>query len=293
MPSKWTESEFSSSNCIFFVYNISCVKREQKRCGMEIHDQISRITISEMETSDSKCNVVSVFPTEEFSNCKNLLAISHSYVCYSRKTLLRIINTVTSAKSVLRGHNSNITDLKFSLCGDMNLLCSVEEGALDSNKVPIDDDNSHIFIWRLSSEDLEQQQQSSEPPELRCEVLCRSRLRASLVAAHPLNPLLWCVASSSTETTPCMAIISCVTGEFGDVATVSSYSQLPFHASAPTGSVITGPSTIVILIRFICVTPLLLFSSLLFSIFLQMWIFRQMETTLCQLWALPQTPLPR
>lgn len=114
-----------------------------------------------------KSNNVSFMKVEDLPfYCRNILAISESYICYSvtqRKNLLRIINTVIGEKVILRGHDSAVLDLKFSPV-DSNALCSVDDGD--------DVTKSHTMVW-------EKQEQGD------WKITYELPLQANIVRAHP------------------------------------------------------------------------------------------------------------
>ena len=49
--------------------------------------------------------MVTLMKTEgQLKSCRNVLAVNENYICYSvKKNLLRVINTITTEKTLLRG----------------------------------------------------------------------------------------------------------------------------------------------------------------------------------------------
>ena len=104
--------------------------------GTEITSKDTSISLqSDSKLPQSKCNTVALVKTDASTvEFRNSLAVTDNFICYTvRRTLLRVINTVSSEKCLLRGHTSIITDLKFSIAGHRKHLCSVDVGSENNN----------------------------------------------------------------------------------------------------------------------------------------------------------------
>lgn len=151
-----------------------------------------------------------------------MLAVSDSYICYSvRKTLLRIIHTVSSEKLLLRGHISQILDLKFSVAGRRNTVCSVDEAPTQE---------PHTFIWELD-----------DSSTLSHTIVGQYSIPASQVQPHPILANVWAIVSNgngiAAETTK---------GHIGLVCSnipadsLKSYSDIPVHIILGGNEIISG-----------------------------------------------------
>jgi WD40 repeat protein len=101
--------------------------------------------------------------------CRNLVAVAESSICYvttAKRNVLRVIDTTSGQSKILKGHESCISDLKFS-CADRYILCST-------------DDTSKTHIWNLSR---------PENPLFRC-----YPFTASIIQSHPGNSNTWALA---------------------------------------------------------------------------------------------------
>ena len=126
--------------------------------------------------TNPKCNGV-CYMKNEGKSIKNTLTTNQKYICYSVKgNLIRIIKEKTSDKLLLRGHESTICDMKFSIVNS-DILCSIDDGTHGAN----------INVWKLSK-DIEFTSQS----------ICTLPLSASLVQSHPLASTLWVVSHQSS-----------------------------------------------------------------------------------------------
>ena len=102
------------------------------------------------------------------------MCLSRSYICYCVKAgLIRAIHSSTGDKTLLRGHETPVVDLRFSSTND-SVLCTVDAG---SGRVP------HVFVWRLVVKE-----------SLEFEKVCTLQLPASLVIGHPLSEEIWNVS---------------------------------------------------------------------------------------------------
>lgn len=194
--------------------------REQKIYGVEVDGYTTNVSLDLYEAPESKCNTVTLFAKTESqgSEIRNLLAVSESYICYSiRKQLLRIINTVSTEKSLLRGHASQILDLKFSSATGRSTICSVDEG---------DGEASHTFIWEMNDEKV---------GELSYVVLGQFPIGASIVQPHPNLSGFWAIASNQNGHVSIGIISHNLPAD-----SIKSYKNLPVHVVLPAGVIITG-----------------------------------------------------
>lgn len=150
---------------------------------------------------------------------RNLLGVSPMYLCYTvRETLLRVINTITTDKVILRGHEERVQDMKFSPIASTGLLCSVDDNSTD------DSSKHHIFIWKLT------QSQSL----LNYVTVKSFFLSACFVLPHPISPDTWLIASNNPQ------------GSLGLLTTaddsdeVKSYSHLKLHKTYSSHYSISG-----------------------------------------------------
>lgn len=194
--------------------------REIKVFGQDITDEHSVFAFADLaDVPESKSNNVSFMKVEDLDvNCRNLLLTSDSYVCYSvtqKKNLLRVIDTITGEKTILRGHEGAILDLHLSPV-DHNSFCSVDNTSSGAGP--------HSIIWKKAAEGF-----AFNP-------VASFALRASCVVAHPLLPYIWCAAEKSE-----LAVFSSNKGSSNQTA---SMDQVGLHYKFDTG-VITG----------VCFTP--------------------------------------
>ena len=170
------------------------------------------------DAPESKCNIVCVFPKPESLayECRNLLGVSESYICYSvKKTLLRIINTVSTARALLRGHGSYVLDLKFSRVAKSTNVCSVDEG---------DGEGSHTFIWQIN-----------DGAELTSVTVGQFSLRSSIVQPHPTLVNVWAIATNSGDHSKIGFISPSIQAEL-----VKLYEDLPVHIIFEKHETISG-----------------------------------------------------
>lgn len=126
---------------------------------------------------------------------RNTVAVSELFICYAvRKSILRIINTITSQKELYKGHASDVQDLQFhrsinnnsnnngnsSNNNNVNVLCSVDAGE--------DSSVNHTFIWETVPDNtsLESPYGNVNDP-LRLRTLYSSTVRANLVIPHTVH----------------------------------------------------------------------------------------------------------
>jgi WD40 repeat protein len=147
----------------------------------------------------------------------NLVAVSlrELFIAYavSANRSIRLINSTSGEKSVLRGHESGIVDIKFSPADD-TVVCSVDNAAGEGN---------HIHVWRLDPNNLTAT--SAAPVKTLA-------LPASIVQGHPTTASVWAVAYQNS-----IGLIS-VEGPSASPSTVSSYSGLgPASSKAMDGNI--------------------------------------------------------
>ena len=188
-------------------------------------------------TAESKSNNVSFMKVEDLNNdCRNILAVSSDYICYSvtqRKNLLRIIDKKAGDKVILRGHEHSVLDLRFAT-QDPTVLCSVDGGSATATPAAGESGSdvagrSHTIVWRRSEGDWK--------------MITDLPLYATLVRPHPNNANLWAIAhkgkmgifSSSRHGSPNSNILM--------TETVGAYESLSMNVSLPAGEVITGETS--------------------------------------------------
>lgn len=182
--------------------------------GVPIRTPQMQVMPDENEFHESKCNTVSLLKADNVvGDCRNLLAVTDNYICYSvRKNLLRIIHTVSSEKTLLRGHADAVADMQFSMAG--NIMCSTDEG---------DSDEYHTFMWKLT-----------ESAELSASILGMLRLKGNIVQPHPNRTNVFALTSGQAGK------IGIICSDFsGDV---TGYDSLPCNISLPSDQTITDIS---------------------------------------------------
>jgi hypothetical protein len=164
----------------------------------------------------SKSNNVSFMKVEDLArDCRNILAVSESNICYSvtqKKNLLRIIDTEHGDKVILRGHEHFVVDLAFAVA-DPTLLCSVDNGE-DANA-----GKPHIIVWKKGD-------------QADWKVFTELPLRATLVRPHPQQAHLWLVAREG-----CLGVFSSQRSPSQPAAT---YEGLQLHAKLGGGETVIG-----------------------------------------------------
>lgn len=152
--------------------------------------------------------------------CRNILAVSESYICYSvtqKKNLLRVIDTQLGDKVILRGHEHAVLDLKFAAV-DAGLLCSVDSGGSDEVS-----GKPHVIVWKKHE-------------QAEWKVFAELPVRASLVRPHPTQAHVWAVAHEGK-----VAVFSSQRSAAAQQSvSVASYEALPMHISLPNGEVVKG-----------------------------------------------------
>lgn len=181
------------------------------------------------ETLESKCNAVSSMKSETMAiKCRNVLAVSDLYICYCvKKNMLRVIHTSNSQKTLLKGHDFPILDLKFSPA-NKSIVCSVDDIAENSALTS----TPRVIIWELS-----------DAAELMYSILTQFNIGATIVQPHPTLSHVWAISNGSE-----FGIISVSLGERTSMFSSSkkgdqtkSYEELPLHMSFETKT-ITGIS---------------------------------------------------
>ena len=123
-----------------------------------------------------RCNDVSFMKIEELDeNCRNILAVANTYICYSvtsKRNLLRLIDSLTGEKGILRAHEANIADIQVSPV-DHSYFGSVD--SVESTSF------SHTFIWKRGAKNIDFTQAASLP------------MKANLIRAHPEQATVWAV----------------------------------------------------------------------------------------------------
>jgi hypothetical protein len=156
----------------------------QKAFGLDITRQDCSVSFSgQEEIPDSKCNTVSYVNKEAITlKCRNLLAISDTYISYAiKKSMIRVIQTVSTHIDLLKGHEFPILDLKFSPV-DRSILCSVDDipdGALTG--IP------KIIIWKLNDE-----------ATLTHSILSQYAIGATIIQPHPKLSTVWAIVKNGS-----------------------------------------------------------------------------------------------
>ena len=187
-------------------------KKQHTIYGIDINSQHTNITeYNNNDMPESKSNIVSSMKYEQNldNNVINLIAVCDSYLCYTvRSTLLRVINTITSEKALLRGHNYKIINLKFSSENNCNTLCSVDNNNTDTN-------TDHIFIWQLTSTNT-----------LATSIINSFKLPASYIVPHPIRPYVWLIGYNG-DISSTIGLVYNTTNS----SAIKSYTDLPVHTS--------------------------------------------------------------
>lgn len=156
--------------------------REVKVYGEDIEQDklLSWANIGSDECPESKSNTVSFMKVEELSpDCKSLLAVSDSCICYSvtqKKNLLRLMDTISGEKEILRGHDGSITDLKFS--ADGKVLCSTDNGTVAGKP--------HTIVWKKTEGGIAFQ------------LSTQMMLKGTMLAAHPSQNNIWAISDKAS-----------------------------------------------------------------------------------------------
>lgn len=162
---------------MFYVFIYS----EVKLYGEDIEQDMMICTdIDSNELPESKSNTVSFMKVEDLSSdCKSLLAVSESCICYSvtqKKNLLRLMDTISGDKEILRGHDGAITDLKFSVDG--SVLCSTDNGSAAGKP--------HTIVWKKNDNGISFQ------------IATQTMLKGAMLAAHPTQSTVWAISDRTS-----------------------------------------------------------------------------------------------
>jgi WD40 repeat protein len=165
------------------------------------------------ETPEPMCNTVCFLKSEDLNpKCRNLLAVSNSYICYIvKKSKLRVIHTESSKMALLQGHEFQILDLKFSKA-DCRVLCSIDDR--DDVAASL---TARIIIWRLDYSE-----------EVTSKILSQFSFGAAVVQPHPLIAEVWAVAKGSN--------VGVISGSLESGEMLKSYGELSLNATV-TGNV--------------------------------------------------------
>jgi hypothetical protein len=167
------------------------------------------------EIPPSKSNNVSFMKIEDLNkNCRNILAVSESYICYSvtqKRNVLRVIDTITGEKAILRSHESAILDVKISPV-DSSTFCSVDSGAGATPRV---------VVWKAVNE-----------KKVEFNPAVTLSVPATVVVAHPLQSNIWAISDKRN-----LAVFSASRAAEDKP---SSYEQFPCSASVENESITGG-----------------------------------------------------
>ena len=167
------------------------------------------------ETPEPMCNTVCFLKSEDLNpKCRNLLAVSNSYICYIvKKSKLRVIHTESSKMALLQGHEYPILDLKFSKA-DCRVLCSIDDSPTDDVTANL---TARIIIWRLDYSE-----------EVTSKILAQYAFGAAVVQPHPLIADVWAVAKGNN--------VGIISGSMESCEMLKSYGDLSLNATV-AGSV--------------------------------------------------------
>jgi hypothetical protein len=160
------------------------------------------------ETPEPMCNTVCFLKSEDLNpKCRNLLAVSNSYICYIvKKSKLRVIHTESSKMALLQGHEFPILDLKFSKA-DCRVLCSIDD--TDDVAASL---TARIIMWRLDYSE-----------EVTSKILAQFSFGAAVVQPHPLIAEVWAVAKGSN--------VGIISGSLESGEMLKSYGELSLNAT--------------------------------------------------------------
>lgn len=186
---------------------------------------------------ESKSNNVSFMKVEDLSrDCRNILAVSDSYICYSvtqKKNLLRVIDTQLGEKVILRGHEYFVCDLSFSVA-NAKLMCSVDNGAGNDSANEVAG-KPHTIVWSKSEQEGD------------WKVFAELPLRAALVRPHPQQAHTWLIARGSR-----LGVFSSQRSAGAAAAPVMSYEALPIHAVLDSSESVVGKTIILGPFHYLC-----------------------------------------
>ena len=152
-----------------------------KVCGKALIAQHTHLEADLGDSPGSKCNTVSYMKPESLDYyCRNVVAASERFICYSvRKSLLRVIQTESTQKDLLRGHESTVLDIEFSKV-DKSILCSVDSGEGVSAV------NARVIIWQLK--------ESADAADLTHAIVREYLLPAMVLNASPVSGQCFAIA---------------------------------------------------------------------------------------------------
>ena len=191
---------------------------KEKTYGQVLVDEDSSIQFTpDLETPEPMCNTVCLLKTEELNiNCKNLVAVSNSYICYIvKKSKLRVIHSSSTKMALLLGHDQPILDLKFSKA-DGSVLCSVDDCPAQN---AVTETTPRVIIWRLDYSN----------DTVAYNVLAQFSFGATVVQPHPHIADVWAVANGTS--------VGIITGSLGSGPVLQYIQQLSLHANVE-GSVV-------------------------------------------------------
>ncbi|RYG67083.1 hypothetical protein EON64_08270, partial [archaeon] len=183
-----------------------------KNYGRDIFESHTVFSFEDLskELLEAKSNNVSFMKVEELDiNCRNLVLTSDSFVCYSvtqKKNLLRAIDTLTGEKTILRGHEGSILDMKLS--SNSAVFATIDH---HNTATP------HFFVWQKNVDNFG------------FSAVYQSGLKGYMVKAHPGDEKVWVVADKQQ-----VGVVN--TRSDGSV---TSYDKLSLHYSFDVGT-ITG-----------------------------------------------------
>lgn len=197
-------------------YSAAVHSAETHIYGKDILEERSIFSFDQLsEVPPSKSNNVSFMKIEELNkNCRNILAVSESYICYSvtqKRNVLRVIDTITGEKAILRSHESAILDLKISPV-DSATFCSVDNATASTTP--------RVVVWKAVNE-----------KKVEFAPAVTLSMGATIVVPHPTQSNVWAISDKRN-----IAVFSAT--HIGD-SKPSSYDQLSCSASVETES-ITG-----------------------------------------------------
>ena len=207
----------------YFTYSIN--NREIKLYGLKLTKQHLQLTKDTDETPNTTTHTITMVKAESDAvQCRNLMAVNNTLVAYSlAKPLIRVMNPVSGAKTLLRGHEGKILDLRFSTNStstgstSSQTLCSVDDGDVANR-------GHHTFIWTLEN----------ITGELGFLLQNKFFLNASILESHPLQANTWVIATNSPV--PSVGLIS---GAL-DGSKIQNYSELPLYKTLGSDYTLIG-----------------------------------------------------
>ncbi len=179
-------------------------RRDNRVYGYDISESVY-YTPEAKDSLNPKCNSVSFFKPEQ-TEVRNGVAVSDRFISYVVKgNLLRVIETVTAEKALLKGHKSQIVDVSFSNV-DTSTLCSVDMGLSSES----------IFVWKLINVE--------DKTILSSEIVNKYSVPACIVKPHSTQSGIWAV-SDGTQ----LAIFHVDQSS----SSVKSYSDFNIHKTFP------------------------------------------------------------